>query len=108
MSSSPVRPDLSDDDDFETEIVGESFKQNELHELASRVDVDNQGRKTFVAFLRADEENHYDKNARLYWHRQRSSRLLIARHSTGLPWFSSQCGTEVRPFCSAEVNESPT
>ncbi len=63
MSSSPARPELSDDDDFETEIVGESFRQDELHELASRVDVDNQGRRTFVACLRPEPENTHDKNA---------------------------------------------
>jgi hypothetical protein len=63
MSSSLARPDLSDDDDFETEIVGESFRQDELHELASRVDLDKHGRRTFVACLRAEPENTHDKSA---------------------------------------------
>ena len=62
MPLPPVRIPLSDDD-FETEVVGESFRQSELAALDARVSIDNQGRKTFVAALRADPNNAHDKNA---------------------------------------------
>ena len=58
-----VRPAFSDDDDFESEIVGESFRQDELHELASRINCDHQGRRTFMASLRPEPDNPKDPNA---------------------------------------------
>ncbi|HEY8549701.1 MAG TPA: hypothetical protein VIL35_07090, partial [Vicinamibacterales bacterium] len=44
ISLPPVRIDFSDEDDFETDVVGESFRQDNLAALAGRVDVDSRGR----------------------------------------------------------------
>src|SRR5260370_1257115 len=59
----PVRVALSDDDDFETDVVGESFRQPALSALEARIGIDNRGRRTFLAGLRAEPDNVYDKNA---------------------------------------------
>jgi hypothetical protein len=59
----PVRIAFSDDDDFETDVVGESFRQPALNALAARIAIDNRGRRTFLAELRAEPDNVYDKNA---------------------------------------------
>jgi hypothetical protein len=56
-------PGLSDDDDFETEVVGESFRQLELRALDARLGSDSRGRRTFLARLRPDPHNAYDSNA---------------------------------------------
>ncbi len=63
MPSPPVRPAISDDDDFETEVVGESFRQSELRALDGRINVDHQGRRTFAAALRAEPDNPHDSSA---------------------------------------------
>jgi hypothetical protein len=59
----PVRIAFSDDDDFETDVVGESFRQPALSALAARIGIDKRGRRTFLASLRAEPDNAYDKNA---------------------------------------------
>jgi hypothetical protein len=54
---------FSDDDDFETEVVGESFRQHELCALGARIGSDSRGRRTFMARLRPDPHNPHDPNA---------------------------------------------
>jgi hypothetical protein len=54
---------FTDDDDFETEVVGESFRQAALLALDARTTLDSQGRKTFVAFLHPEADNEHDRNA---------------------------------------------
>ena len=63
ISLPPVRIDFSDEDDFETDVVGESFRQDDLAALAGRVDVDSRGRRTFVARLRPEPGNPYASHA---------------------------------------------
>ena len=59
----PAHVGFSDDDDFETEVVGESFRQAPLLALNARVDTDLLGRRTFVARLRAEPQNPRDSTA---------------------------------------------
>ena len=63
LSDEPVPPGFSDDDDFETEVVGESFRQRELLALDARIGSDSRGRRTFMARLRPDPHNPHDPNA---------------------------------------------
>jgi hypothetical protein len=63
VSVSSIRIDLSDDDDFETEVVGESHRQRELRDLEARISTDALGRRTFLANLRSEPENRADRNA---------------------------------------------
>ena len=63
LSDEPVPPGFSDDDDFETEVVGESFRQGELRSLNARIDTDSRGRRTFMARLRPDPHNPHDPHA---------------------------------------------
>jgi hypothetical protein len=59
----PVRIAFSDDDDFETDVVGESFRQPALSALGARIGIDERGRRTFLAGLRAEPDNAFDRNA---------------------------------------------
>jgi hypothetical protein len=63
MPLPPVRVSFSEDDNFETDVVGESFRQSELRALDARAVIDNQGRRTFLAGLRAEPDNPHDRNA---------------------------------------------
>ena len=63
MSVEHPPPGSSEDDDFETEVVGESFRQLELRALDERIGIDVRGRRTFWARLRPDPQNSYDANA---------------------------------------------
>ena len=63
MSIEHSPPGSSDDDDFETEVVGESFRQLELRALDARIGIDVRGRRSFWARLRPDPQNPYDANA---------------------------------------------
>ena len=63
MAVLPAHVGFSDDDDFETEVVGESFRQAALLALNARVDADLLGRRTFVARLRAEPQNLRDSTA---------------------------------------------
>jgi HIRAN domain len=63
VSDEPVPPGFSDDDDFETEVVGESFRQHELRALDARIGSDSRGRRTFMARLRPEPHNPHDPNA---------------------------------------------
>lgn len=63
MSVSSIHVDLSDDDDFETEVVGESFRQRELRDLEARISPDILGRRTFLANLHPEPDNSADRNA---------------------------------------------
>jgi hypothetical protein len=55
--------DPADDDDFETDVVGESFRQEALRRLVERVRLDQRGRRLFMANLRPEPDNPYDVNA---------------------------------------------
>lgn len=59
----PVRIAFSEDDDFETDVVGESFRQPALAALALRVGIDPRGRRTFLAGLRPEPDNSFDRHA---------------------------------------------